>query len=316
MPDLALDLRYVRYALVAADLRSFRQTAETLGVNQSTVSRRIEILERRLGFELFLRTHRGIELTEAGRTFLREVAPGLAHIDRAARQAVSAQMIERSSLRIGIIQGLLTPAALTVLHRLRKLQPNIRVVVQDGATQDHVHRLEHGEIDICLSWAGLRLSGHATELFWREKVFVVVPQAHPLAQCAAIPWAALRQETIIVAGQAESYRETLKFLATVVPEYELGQRISIQGVSPEALIPLVAVDYGVALTCNENAADRASGVVLRPIADASGTLQISAFWLKRNRSAALKKFLGVARSFSRDACFMEIQRENGKIVPE
>lgn len=306
MPDLALDLRYVRYALAAAELRSFRQTAVTLDVSQSTVSRRIQILERRLGFDLFLRTHSGIELTEAGRTFLAEVTPSLVHIDRAARHAAAAQPTERSSLRIGIIQGLLTPAAQAVLHRLRKLQPSIRVTVQDGTTQDHVQRIEHGEIDLCLSWNGPRMAGHAVERLWFEKVFVVVPRTHTLAVCEVIPWSALQQETIIVAGHAESYRETLKFLATLVPEYELGQRISIQGVSQESLIPLVALDYGVALTCNENAADRSGGIVLRPIADASGTLQISAIWLKRNRNAALKTFLAVARSFSKDARPIEV----------
>ncbi len=316
MPDLALDLRYVRYALAAAELRSFRQTAEALDVSQSTVSRRIQILERRLGFDLFRRTHTGIEVTEAGRTFLAEISPGLAHIDRAARHAAATQLTERSSLRIGIVQGLLTPAAQAVLHRLRKLHPNIQVTIQDGTTLDHVHSVERGEIDLCLSWSGPRLAGHVVEKFWSEKIFVAVPRTHQLADCGSIPWSALRKETIIVAGHAESYRETLRFLANIAPEHELEQRIAIQGVSHDALIPLVAIDYGVALTCNGNAADRTDAVVLRPIADASGTLQISAIWLKRNSSTVLKKFLAVARSFSqagRTTVFQtDCQRTNPK----
>src|SRR5690606_30994322 len=55
MPDIALDLRFLHYAVLAARLGSFRAAAESLNLSQSTVSRRIRVLERRLGIELFER---------------------------------------------------------------------------------------------------------------------------------------------------------------------------------------------------------------------------------------------------------------------
>ncbi|WP_245424348.1 LysR family transcriptional regulator [Sinorhizobium sp. BJ1] len=42
VPDIAFDLRYLRYALRAAEHGSFRRAAEILSVSQSTVSRRIQ----------------------------------------------------------------------------------------------------------------------------------------------------------------------------------------------------------------------------------------------------------------------------------
>ncbi|WP_083925871.1 helix-turn-helix domain-containing protein [Rhizobium giardinii] len=39
MPDMSLDLRYLRYAMIAAEYGSFRRVAQVIGVSQSTVSR-------------------------------------------------------------------------------------------------------------------------------------------------------------------------------------------------------------------------------------------------------------------------------------
>src|SRR3546814_4274967 len=53
MPDLSLDLRHLRYALAAAQHQSFRRAAATLDVSQSTLTRRVQLLEHRIGFRIF-----------------------------------------------------------------------------------------------------------------------------------------------------------------------------------------------------------------------------------------------------------------------
>ncbi|TIU83578.1 MAG: LysR family transcriptional regulator, partial [Mesorhizobium sp.] len=83
MPDIAFDLRYLRYAILAAEHGSFRRAAEILSVSQSTVSRRIQILERRVGILLFDRHRSGARATMAGERFLREAAVGAKHLNQA-----------------------------------------------------------------------------------------------------------------------------------------------------------------------------------------------------------------------------------------
>jgi hypothetical protein len=63
MPDLALDLRHLRYAMVVAELGSVRRAADALNLSQSTISRRIQSLECRLGVSLFERSRSGARLT-------------------------------------------------------------------------------------------------------------------------------------------------------------------------------------------------------------------------------------------------------------
>ena len=68
-----------------AELKSFRGAADALGVPRSTLSRRIGELERTLGTRLLQRTTRRVELTSAGKTYLRACTPALGIILEAGR---------------------------------------------------------------------------------------------------------------------------------------------------------------------------------------------------------------------------------------
>jgi DNA-binding transcriptional LysR family regulator len=67
-----VEFRQIRYALSVAKERSFTKAAARLNISQSAVSEQVKLLEDEVGFPLFRRTGRGIELTERGRSFLYE----------------------------------------------------------------------------------------------------------------------------------------------------------------------------------------------------------------------------------------------------
>ena len=67
-----MELRQLRYALSVAKERNFTRAARRLNISQSAVSEQVSLLEEEIGFSLFRRTPRGIEITERGRTFLYE----------------------------------------------------------------------------------------------------------------------------------------------------------------------------------------------------------------------------------------------------
>ena len=62
-----LDWDKLRVFSVVAELKSLTAAAKRLGESTPTVSRKIDDLESKLNCELLVRTHRGVELTEAGR---------------------------------------------------------------------------------------------------------------------------------------------------------------------------------------------------------------------------------------------------------
>ena len=74
-----------RYFHAVAIHGSFSAAAASLGVNHSTVSRRIQVLEERHGVRLFERTQHGYSLTEPGSTILELIEKMEAHSQKASR---------------------------------------------------------------------------------------------------------------------------------------------------------------------------------------------------------------------------------------
>lgn len=83
-----MDWSDLRYALAIGRLGSVAAAARQLGVNATTVQRRLDALERRLGARLFERARSGYQATEAG----------LVVVEQARRMADQADEIERRVL--------------------------------------------------------------------------------------------------------------------------------------------------------------------------------------------------------------------------
>jgi DNA-binding transcriptional LysR family regulator len=67
----------------AAELGSFTQAAQALGLTPAAVSRGVGRLEERLGSKLFRRTTRSMQLTDDGRLYFEQCRAALAQIDDA-----------------------------------------------------------------------------------------------------------------------------------------------------------------------------------------------------------------------------------------
>jgi DNA-binding transcriptional LysR family regulator len=101
---MALDLAQWRLFLIAADHGSLLKAAEALHTDQPGLSRSLRRLEQEIGAPLFVRTSRGLTLTELG-TRLRDAARDL--VDQAAalesRAAAEARQ-ERGVVRVGAVE--------------------------------------------------------------------------------------------------------------------------------------------------------------------------------------------------------------------
>jgi DNA-binding transcriptional LysR family regulator len=125
--------------LAVARKTSFRGAALELGMSTTALSSAIAKLEGHLGVRLFNRTTRSVALTDAGRTFVEQVAPGLEEIRGAMDAARSRQAKPSGTLRINTFataaREILAPLVLEYLRR----HPNVHVdVVTEGRLVDIV----------------------------------------------------------------------------------------------------------------------------------------------------------------------------------
>ncbi|MDX8469624.1 LysR substrate-binding domain-containing protein [Mesorhizobium sp. VK23B] len=104
---------------------SFSRAAEELYVSQAAISRQIRELETFLRQPLFVRLHRRVELTDAGRRLLDQLVRSFDDIDRLLSELATspAQSVVRVSVEPSLAAVWLVPR----LNRFRQLRPDIDV---------------------------------------------------------------------------------------------------------------------------------------------------------------------------------------------
>src|SRR5260221_7130026 len=85
-----MELRHLRYFVAVAEARTFTLAAARLGIQQPPLSHQIRMLEKELGFALFKRGPKGLQLTAGGRVFLAEATAILPRLKPAAQRASTA----------------------------------------------------------------------------------------------------------------------------------------------------------------------------------------------------------------------------------
>lgn len=136
-----LDWNAVRDFLAVARTGSLNRAAATLGVNATTVGRRIEGLEVGLGVRLFQRAQNGFALTDEGRDL----------IERAERIEAAAVAFERRAeatdhvrgrVRLATAENLANFLLLPALPTLRAENPELTVEIVTDIRSANLHRKE------------------------------------------------------------------------------------------------------------------------------------------------------------------------------
>lgn len=94
-----MEIKQLKYFVVAADVGSFSEAAKILFTTQSSVSKVILSLEKELEYPLFKRVSKGIALTEKGRAFYQKASHLVIDFDRLESESTNAQ---KNVVRIGM----------------------------------------------------------------------------------------------------------------------------------------------------------------------------------------------------------------------
>jgi DNA-binding transcriptional LysR family regulator len=145
------DTQGLNVFLAIAEAGSLRGAARILGLGPPAVSHQLKQLERHLGVDLFTRTTRRVEPTEAGRTLLARAAPALAELDDALEAARTEGNGRTGRLRISLPWSAYQTIFAPLLPRFMAAYPDIRLDLSiDDALVDIVGGGFH---------AGVRLGG-------------------------------------------------------------------------------------------------------------------------------------------------------------
>jgi len=137
-----MDWDLVQVFLAAYDSGSATAAAKTLGINQSTASRRLAALEEELGSKLFDRTPEGLLPTELGARLRPQAESMAAAADALARLADGYDQSVSGRVRLATAEGMAVHLLLPQLHELRAKHPNLKIDILTGLSLVDLGRRE------------------------------------------------------------------------------------------------------------------------------------------------------------------------------
>lgn len=289
---LGLNLDQLQQAITAADYGSFRQAAEVLSIKQSTISRSIQLLEHSFGVHIFERSSGGVRATPAGRHFLCVARSIVEQLDALAATMRASGRGEAGRLAVGFCTSLAAGNLRASLLDLLQRFPQIELSTVERRRAHLMAALRNGALDVLILTGGTSSQKTSRMPLWNERVLVVLPAEHPLAQRKVIYWTDLRDETVILSHyDPGSEIEDLLVSKLVSPDDR--PKIERHDISRGIVKSLVTMKVGISLVLESDAGATLSGLVYRELRDGSGpsVLNYSAYWQKDNENSVLETFL-------------------------
>ncbi len=238
-----MELRHVRYFLAVADTLNFTAAAKRLNMSQPPLSQQIADLERELGVRLFDRHSRNVELTAAGRVFLRHSEAMTAQAARASAEVRAVGHGSAGILHVAATSSVLYSGLSTRISAFRADNPDVEFVIHELSPQVQIERLLARRIDICFLRFAPQQPDVVAQRAWSEKVGVVVPSRHRLASRSSVRIASLKSEGFVFYRLADS-AFALHLHAICVQE-GFAPRIVQEVVEAFSVLSLVSAGLGI-----------------------------------------------------------------------
>lgn len=289
-----MDYVDLRYLAATADSGNFTRAAKQLGLNPSTVSRRVGRLENELGLPVFERNQKGLRQTAAGRTVLRQVRRALGEFE-----AIKVESARNGGGMAGDIRlGLRMPPVGEPIHSLlkswREGYPEIGLHISELSDRDLTRELEARHLDVAVIPSFTSVPEAVALSMYSERLIAALPAGHPLAARETLDWPSLAKEIILVQGWEESQAQR-EFYARFLGG---GARFRAHAASKQSVFALVAAGYGITLAVDSQSEATFPDVVFKPINEPDASLRVDLIWLPELEEPAVGRFV----AFMRDEC--------------
>lgn len=196
-----ITLRQFEAFVAVADLRSFAAASERLGLTSSAVSQLVAELESTLGFRVFDRSTRKVNLSSAGRDFLASAETVLRHMRLAESAAADVRNRAAGVVRVGaplVLAGYVLPSAIRAFCEQR---PKVVVRIRDTAVDALLESVASADVDLAVGPDRAAGDGVTREPVFDSPWVLWCAPTHSLAARKVLRWDELRDIPLVAAGR-------------------------------------------------------------------------------------------------------------------
>lgn len=137
--------------ITVSDEKSISRGAEKLLISQPAVTQSIKTLEEELGGKLFIRTPKGVVLTNEGEELYKYIKEGMNYFLNGTNKFTSLKELEEGSLNIGSTSIISEIYLIPYLKEFHQNYPNIIINITNDLTDNLIKRLRNGSCDIIIT---------------------------------------------------------------------------------------------------------------------------------------------------------------------
>jgi LysR family transcriptional regulator, benzoate and cis,cis-muconate-responsive activator of ben and cat genes len=292
-----VELRHLRYFVVAAEELNLRRAARRLEITQPALTKQVAGLEEQMGVSLFARQrHRLAGLTSAGTEFLAEARQILDQVEDAIRGVQLVAHGRSGRLRIGFTDDAATLALTSVLAAFHVRSPNVLVELVELSGSEVLTALHSNTIDLVLASEPQDADGFAIEKLWRESWSVVLPEDHPLCRKDAVVPADLAGEALALI-RSSAQKTVLARLRRLGKKSDW-PRVAFRVADRRTAIMLARAGSAIALAPSSSVLVAGLRAVMRPLLQDPGYAVIALTHDIDPPPGLIGRFLNVAREVS------------------
>lgn len=252
---MSISYEYYKIFYYVAQSKSFSTASKLLSNSQPNITRIINNLESELDCKLFVRSNRGVTLTNAGEKLFEHVQNAhkqlqlgeseISHMKEAHREHISI------GFSIGINEVLLHDKILPVLHDYHTLYPNVRIQIINDSTPQLISKIKEGLIDMAIITAVAGDKTHPKEIVLNsfQDVLVGGPSYAKLAR-KKLHLSDLTAYPIINLWQGT---ETYSFYSSLFMSNGLSFEPEIETATTSQVLSFIASDMGIGFISPEYA---------------------------------------------------------------
>lgn len=201
-----MNFTQIHYFITVARTLSFTKAADMLYITQPAISRHINTMEEELGFPLFTRVNRKLQLTPEGQVLAKELDKVFFDFDSAIRKARNASNTAVGHITVGIVDGLdLDDALSRTVCALARDYPGLDIALFNFGYEELSARLLDGKLDLAFSRAyDADNRGYLQSKFvMKNRNMLAVPENSPLSSRESASFADLQNQTIILVSETD-----------------------------------------------------------------------------------------------------------------
>lgn len=245
-----MEMKYSKEFVTLAKNGSFLATAEDLFIAQSTLSKRIQCLERDLGQKLFYRNTRKVDLTPFGKEYL-AYAQEIVRIE----EKCSSELVQKwgnapTQIHIGLHHGLRSYGIPALIQGYQQEHRNHNIDILFADTETLLDMLTAQTCDFAIirdptnTFKAGQMERFNMSPFYMDSLVLVVPANHPLASQTSVTSKQLQNETFLsLPENTAMYKNCTKYMQDKVLD---PRRIRIIS-SSSAIFDAVSAGLGVAV---------------------------------------------------------------------